>query len=391
MTGKERMHAVLEGRPVDRMPVAASYCQLYHQDHFDELTGLPRYRSWKWLYSPMPDFLGTFRRILHEAPFDIVQPPAVPSPRARERTEYVERDGTPWLHDRETGAWRELPTKTNAGHGSEDYHAQEEPLVSTREDVERLLPVVPAEELIAQGEADAYRAVVQAFPSEFVMTGGVVGTIYGCGQYLGQTNLFMKLIEEPELVEQVAERVTERNVQRIRALAAAGGDAIYVDDATATSEMISPDMYRRFSLPAMKRMVQEIHRHSHRAIIIYFGGVMDRLDELASIGADGLAVEASMKGSVNDIGAIARRIGDRVSLFANLNPYDHIQRLPEDRLLELMRRQAEAGSAARGFIMAGGSPITMGTRLERMRWFIDVGRRLEPARRLDQPSERSPP
>jgi uroporphyrinogen decarboxylase len=227
-----------------------------------------------------------------------------------------------------------------------------------------------------------YRAVVTAFPEEFVMTGGVVGTIYGCGQYLGQTNLFMKLIEEPELVECLAERITEQNVQNIRLLAEAGGDAIYVDDATATSEMISVGMYERFSLPYMKRMVEEIHRVSHKAVIIYFGGVMDRLAELASIGADGLAVEASMKGYVNDIGTIARRIGDRVSLFANVNPYEHIQRLPEDRLMEVMQRHAAAAAATRGFIMASGSPITMATRLSRVRWFIDYGRTLPPSRRL---------
>ena len=54
MNAKERMHAVLEGRPIDRMPVWVSYSQLYHQDHFDELTGLPRHQYAGWRYSPPP-------------------------------------------------------------------------------------------------------------------------------------------------------------------------------------------------------------------------------------------------------------------------------------------------------------------------------------------------
>jgi hypothetical protein len=40
MTSKQRVHAALEGRPVDRPPVTALYNMLYYQDHFPELTGL---------------------------------------------------------------------------------------------------------------------------------------------------------------------------------------------------------------------------------------------------------------------------------------------------------------------------------------------------------------
>jgi uroporphyrinogen-III decarboxylase len=376
------MHAVLEGRPVDRMPVWASYSQLYHQDHFDELTGLPRHHYLKWVHSPLPECLATYRRILEAAPFDIVQPPPMPSPREREHVEYVERDGKPYLHNRETDSWREIPLQTKAGHASEDYHALEEQRVFTEEDVQRLVEVVPAAQLIARGEAEGYRAFVREFGAEeFIMTGGVVGTIYMCGQYLGQTNLFMKLIDEPRLVDRLAQRITEQNIEHIRLLAAAGGDAIYIDDATATSEMISVAMYERFSMPSMKQMVDEIHRLGHKAVVIYFGGVMDRLEQIASLGADGFNMEASMKGYVNDIGEIARRIGDRVTPFANLNPYMHIETLPLEALQAEMRRQAQAARPARGLVMCSASPITMGTPLSRVRAFIDYARTLPPPRR----------
>jgi uroporphyrinogen decarboxylase len=297
--------------------------------------------------------------------------------------EYVERDGTPYLHDRETDSWKELPTLTKAGHGSEDYQAQEKQSVYTKADVDRLVQVVPAAERIARGEAEGCRAVVRELGGTgFIMAGGVIGTIYLCGQYLGQTNLFMKLIDEPDLVEYLANRLTEQNISQIRTLAAAGGDAIYIDDATATSEMISVPMYERFSMPYMKRMVDEIHRVGHKAIVIYFGGVMDRLEQIASLGADGLNMEASMKGYVNDLGEIARRIGDRVTLFTNLNPYDHIQVLPMEGLKTVMRRQVESASSARGLVVCSASPITMGTPLSRVRAFIDYARALPPARRL---------
>jgi uroporphyrinogen-III decarboxylase len=126
----------------------------------------------------------------------------------------------------------------------------------------------------------------------------------------------------------------------------------------------------------MKAMVDEIHRHGHKAIIIYFGGIADRLDQLASIGADGLSMETSMKGYVNDIDGIARAIGRRVTLFGNVDPVGCLQDAGDDELEAELRRQAEAGRRARGFVMCTGSPITPDTPIARVRRFLELGRRI---------------
>ena len=107
-------------------------------------------------------------------------------------------------------------------------------------------------------------------------------------------------------------------------------------------------------------------------VVVYFGAVMDRLDQIASLGADALAVEASMKGYVNDLGAIADRVGDRLALFGNVNPYDHLECASDEDLERIVREQAAAGQKAKGYIAATGSPITVGTSLERVRRFIDL-------------------
>ena len=183
------------------------------------------------------------------------------------------------------------------------------------------------------------------------------------------------LIEEPELVDYLCERILAQNLETIRCLAAAGGDAIYIDDATATSDMVSPAMYERFSLPYMQAMVGEIHRLKHKAIVIYFGGIMDRLELIAATGAGGLSYEASMKGFVNDTAEIARRIGDRMTLFSNIGPVRVLQNGSDTQLEAEVRREVEAGRAARGFIVSTASPITPSTPLARVQRFLDLGRR----------------
>ena len=49
MNSKQRVHASLEGKPVDRFPVAANYSFLVYNDHFAEITRQPQWRLQEWL------------------------------------------------------------------------------------------------------------------------------------------------------------------------------------------------------------------------------------------------------------------------------------------------------------------------------------------------------
>jgi uroporphyrinogen-III decarboxylase len=358
---------------VDRCPVTVLYNMLYHLDHFAELTGRPQWAWRQWMYASPEEHLAVFRRMNEQAPFEILQPQPAPSREDRERIEYVERDGQPYRHDSRAGAFQPvLPERSGHAH---DYGSNEIRHVFDIRDVNEQVRVTPADEIRASGCWDFADAIIAEYGrAHYILTGGVVGTIYSASRYVGQTNLFAMLIEEPDLVDYLCGKILERQIEEIRAIAASGGDAIYLDDATATSDMISVVHYERFSLPYMREMVREVHRLGRQAIILYFGGVTDRLEQIAAIGADGFSMETSMKGYVNDIGAIADRIGDRVSLFGNIDPVGVLQNGADEELAAEVARQAEAGRRARGFLTCTGSPITPFTPLERVQQFIALGK-----------------
>lgn len=376
MTNKQRVYAALEGWPVDRFPVTVLYSQLYHLDHFAELTGLPAWARHQWLCASPEEHVGLLRSILAAVPLETVQPQIAPPRAWRERQEFVVREGHPHRHDRGTDEWVRLDLPTISGHAT-DYAANDAQYVFGEADVVEKVVVTPAEELVAEGMNDYVVAAVEAMGEEqFILSGGVVGTVYACGAYVGQANLLAMLIEQPDLVEHLCGRVLEQNLEVIRALARAGGDAIYIDDATATSDMISPAHYERFSLPYVREMVREIHRLGHKAILIYFGGIADRLDLIATTGADALSMETSMKGYVNDIGDIAARLGDRMALFGNLDPVWVLEKGSEAELEAEIVRQVDAGRRARGFLVCTGSPVTPATPLDRIHRFLELGRSL---------------
>lgn len=372
MTDKQRVHAVMEGKPVDRTPVAVPYKQLYDADHFSELTGRPQWELWKWRHASPEEHVQTYRTIFGKTPFDILQPQSAPSPQARENVEFVEEDGEVFQRDRRTGDRQSL--RTVSGHPV-DYRANETQYVFDRKDAEERIKPGKSEHMIASGCHDYLKAVVDEFGSDhFVMAGGVVGVLWGCQAHVGQTNMLAMLVEQPGLIEYMSHKLVEQTIETIRAYASCGADAVYIDDAMATSDMISPAHYERFCLPHMQEMVREIHSLGHKAVVIYFGGVSDRLDLIAAIGADALCVETTMKGYVNDIDEIAEAIGDRISLFGNLDPIGVLEKATDAELQAEVKRQADAGRKARGFIISSGSPITPGTPLARVRRFIELGR-----------------
>lgn len=371
MTNKELVCAALEGRPVDRTPVTVPYNFLYHLDHFSELTGRPQWEVRKWLHAPPEEYLETYRRMIEAAPFDILQPAAAAGPAERANVEFVERDGRPFLHNKRLDTYEPL-IRDHAVESS----ANETRYVFSEADMRERLQFETAEKMIASGENEYLDAVVSEFGGDsFILSGGVIGTVYMCHHYVGMTNLFMMMLDEPDFIHMMSKRILEYNIEMIRRYAAGGGDAIYVDDATSTCDMISRAQYQEFSLPYMQAMVREIHSLNHKAIVIYFGGIADRLEDIASTGADGLMMETSMKGYTNDIGEISKRIGDRVTLFGNIDPVGILQNASDEELGAEIEHQARAAKDARGFIMSTGSPITPETPLSRVRQFIELSRR----------------
>ena len=86
MTNKERVHAALEGRPVDRCPVTSLYNFLYQLDHFSELTGLPPWRMHQWLTDSPEAHVEIYARMQAAAPFELLQPQHSAPSRARKRS-----------------------------------------------------------------------------------------------------------------------------------------------------------------------------------------------------------------------------------------------------------------------------------------------------------------
>jgi len=375
MTPKERMTALFERRPVDVCPVIAPYIMLSDADHWEELTGLPTWKFFEWQILEPEEHVLMYGQFRQQLPFDVFQPWYGSSREHRETMEIVHREDGAYFHNKKTDMFSKVPESIHdSGSGGS---ANETRKVFNKEDAQAQIKSTPADKILESGSMDYVQAAARTYGQEhFIISGGVVNTFYSCSWSVGLTNLFSLLYDEPDLVRYISQRILEQNIETIRAMARAGGDAIYIDDATATKDMISAEFYEQFSLPYLSEQVKEIQRLGKRAILVYFGGVDDRLEQILSTGADGLIVEASMKGFKNDIGKFARINGNRTCLFGNLNPYDDVEKADEETLWNRMKAQYEAAMPHGRFAVSTGSPLTPGTSTARLRKYIDMGHAL---------------
>ena len=373
MTSKQGMLAALSGKTPQRVPVVIPYSYFMQCEHWTELTGKPPWTYYQWLHSTPEEHLEGYRILLSKLPFDWLEPVWAPSREEREAATFEERDGKHFEINTRTGdAWElneDLPHRAGT--------ANEERCVRDKRDVDELVNVTPAERSVSLGHGDYVTAAIEAFGKEkFILNGGVTGTFWNCTWYLGMTNLFIAIREEAHLVEYLSNKLLEQTIEQIRALAARGGDGLFIDDATTTNDLISAADYERFSMPYMRAMVKEAHSLGQKVILIYFGGIADRVEQILSLEADGLVMETSMKGYTNDLENIGTRAKDRTCVFGNIDPVNIVQKGTDDQLREEIQRQVGIGHSLGSFIISTGSPITPLTPVERVRQFIDIAREL---------------
>jgi uroporphyrinogen decarboxylase len=124
----------------------------------------------------------------------------------------------------------------------------------------------------------------------------------------------------------------------------AGADAVQIFDTWGG--LLTPDEYRRTSLPAIAAVIERLPRKGV-PVIVFSKGAGASVREIAAAGPDVVGL-----GPDDDIGEMRRLVGETVALQGNLDP-DSLS-LPADELL------ARAGEILSGFGKGPGHVFNLG-------------------------------
>ncbi len=123
------------------------------------------------------------------------------------------------------------------------------------------------------------------------------------------------LLNEPEAAHQLLDKLTRATVDYLAAQIASGADAVQVFDSWGG--VLSPDMYRKFSLPYLEKIVRGLQHagHGDTPVILFSKGAHFALADMADTGAHALGVDWT-----TDLSEARRLTMDKVALQGNLDP-----------------------------------------------------------------------
>ncbi|MBW2147032.1 MAG: cobalamin-dependent protein [Deltaproteobacteria bacterium] len=221
--------------------------------------------------------------------------------------------------------------------------------IKTREDLKIIDFPDPDDE-------DLYRTVgemLERFGGDLCRVMSVRAGVSSTYLSMGISHFMVSLVEEPDLVEELLNRYADWCLRAIRNLQELPFDLVWLpeDLAFGHGPMMSPTQFRDIILPVMRRVTSEIRKpwvfHSD-------GNLMPILDDLLSLGMDGLA---NIEPGPMDIEALKRDYGSRICLVGNIDLHYTLTRgTPEETMDEVRRRIAACGPGG-GYILASANSL----------------------------------
>lgn len=333
MTGRERILATIEGRPVDRLAVMP-ITMMFAADQ----VGAP-YRAY-----------ATDHRVLVEGQlrtaerFDIDHVSAISDP-AREAA-----DCGAAVH-----YFDNQPPSLD----------ESRPLLADRADLARLRRPRPDGGGRMTDRIEGVRLLRQKVGADKLVEGWVEGPCAEAADLRGISTLMLDFMDDEAFVHDLFAFCVEMAGEFAEAQIQAGADLIGVGDAAAS--LVGPAIYEQFVLPHERRLVERIHAAGGRVRLHICGNSRAILAAAATLGCDIVDIDFLVP-----MDAARALTGPGQVLLGNLDP---VRSLRDGTPQRIARETAECHRAAgQRFIVGAGCEVPRDTPPEHLRAMLDYAR-----------------
>lgn len=190
---------------------------------------------------------------------------------------------------------------------------------------------------------------------------------------IGDEEMLMGVMEEPEWIAEMAATVTDRGIRLLERIHGTVGPVeglwIYGDMAFNHSTMCSPDHYRELILPQHRRLCDWAHERGLSVIYHTDGNVEGVLSHYVEAGVDMLQPLECKAGM--DLATVQQSHGDKLGFFGNINVMTLITNDLEKIEAEI-RNKLAAGMAKRNYIYHSDHSIPPQVTLDTYRAMIEM-------------------
>jgi len=184
---------------------------------------------------------------------------------------------------------------------------------------------------------------------EIPVIGYVQGPFRHAAMLRGTELLLREVYKDKENVRKLLEIALDSLIIWGTAVAHAGADIIMISDPVSSGDMVSPKLYKEWSLPYTKQLCRAIKKTGVKVFMHICGDTMDRLEMLAATEVDGLSLDSKV-----DFSMAREKLGPDYLLIGNVDPTDPLTLGTPELVYEHCKKViAQAGSEGHFILSAG--------------------------------------
>jgi uroporphyrinogen decarboxylase len=171
--------------------------------------------------------------------------------------------------------------------------------------------------------------------------------------------------DDPGLISEALEAMTERNVAECHAIAdetLSPAVLTYGDIAYKQRLIHSPQFLQREFYPRLKRLNDAWHEHGFRCLFHSDGYLMDALDDLIEAGIDGLNPIETVAGM--SLGEVRQKVGSKLFLAGGIDMSQLLSNGTPDEVRQVCEQAVR--DAAPGFLMGSTTEADNSCKLENL-------------------------
>ena len=230
----------------------------------------------------------------------------------------------------------------------------QEYLINTLDDLERLryLLMPPSAEDI-EAFQDAAREAKEFAEARSLLVWGGWGAVGDMATWLsGMQDLILRAVDEPAFVEALFDQIASWNQQRMEVVLDAGVDLFIRRGWYESCAFWSPQLYRRFIFPSLRKEVALAHERGAWFGYIMTTGTMSLLDMLLEAGVDVLIGVDPIQGGDTDLVALKEKTQGKMALWGGINGFLTVERGSREEVQEAVTHAVRILSPGGGFILS---------------------------------------
>ncbi len=226
-----------------------------------------------------------------------------------------------------------------------------EHLIKNDEDIDRILSIPYAPPAFS---LDAYERWTAEVGDEGLVALGIPTPFRVCLGLLGSEALYMRMADDPDLIEKIVALMCTRTEAYVRACCERGVRHFWMGGSEHCGPgVVHPRFFRRMITPYDRRIVAIIHEYGGTVNQHIHGRLRDILDEIVDIGCDVFSpIETGLRGDVTLAEAKAR-VGDRICLKGNLDDMAFLALASPDEVRVAAQDAIAQAAEGGGFILSG--------------------------------------